>query len=203
MSLLKRLGQALFTSRADLRPAAAAVDTDLLERASLAMEASDDGVWDLDTKSGKIWCSAHLYRMLGWAPFAFPVTLEVWRKLLHPDDLPRAEAYLQTTLANGKELQQVDYRLRHRDGHWVWVHSRGRSLGYGEDGLALRRIGLISDISDRVAAEQSLLAEYDVARALSSGHGREELLQAILNAVFRLDAIDAGCMYWRARCSPA
>ena len=199
LSILARVRRAFLRKKAAPPPDGIPADTGLVERALLAMEASDDGVWDLDTASGEIWCSARLYRMLGWEPFAFSFNLDTWRDMLHPADRQRASQYLQKTLLNGKELQQIDYRLRHRDGHWIWVHSRGRSIGHGRDGKALRRIGLMSDISVRVAAEQSLLAEYDVARALSSGVSRHELLHAILNAAFRLDAIDAGCIYWREK----
>lgn len=197
ISILKKFRQAFGRDEGSAGLENIPADSGAVARAMLAMEASDDGVWDLDVAKGEIWCSARLYRMLGWDPFSFPVTVGVWRDLLHPSDRQQAEQYLQESLRGGMELQQADYRLRHRDGHWVWVHSRGRAIGRDPEGKALRRIGVITDISARVAAEQSLLAEYDVARALASGCPRHELLHTILNAAFRLDAIDAGCIYWR------
>jgi len=85
-----------------------------------------------------------------------PMTIDVWRRLVHPADMGRAEHRLQKVFAG--MIGQFDYvlRMRHKDGHWVWVQSRGRVVKSRPDGSPEVMAGVHIDITDRMRAEQRL-----------------------------------------------
>jgi len=85
-----------------------------------------------------------------------PVNLQSWLDLVHPDDLPVSEVALQKHF-NGETSDYVaELRMRHKDGHWVWVLDRGRITIRTEDGQPLWMAGTHLEITARKLAELSL-----------------------------------------------
>ena len=75
---------------------------------------------------------------------------------MHPDDLPRVLALQAEHVAGRTPSYEAQYRLHHRDGHWLWVLDRGRVVERDAAGVALRMVGTHMDISARVAVEEAL-----------------------------------------------
>lgn len=102
------------------------------ERFKALVSASDTGVWEWNKTTGELWCSPEYFSMLGWCPedFSIPYNLDnVWMKLLHPDDKEHAITTFNNYLASkNRSLYECEFRLRHADGNWLWVISRGRTL---------------------------------------------------------------------------
>lgn len=100
--------------------------------------------------------------------------LEEWRQPnflqahAHPDDLSRVREARYLTIDKG-EACALDYRLRHRDGHFVWVHhlSGARSAGEPQPRAMIR--GMLFDISERKRTEQRLLLAGQVFETASEG----------------------------------
>lgn len=92
-----------------------------------------------------------------------PIALDTWKRLTHPEDLEHARAQLDRHLRGESDRYECEIRIRHRDGHWVWVLDRGRIVSRGEDGRPLWLMGIRMDIDERKRAEQKLarLAHFD------------------------------------------
>src|SRR5690606_6824804 len=86
------------------------------------------GFFDLDLASGRIVTSPAWKRMLGYAPDALPDTHATWSSLIHPDDTAALPDRAGKPPLNGCRDFSVEFRLRHRLGHYVWVQSSGVQL---------------------------------------------------------------------------
>ena len=86
----------------------------------LTMEATDTGLWGWDLLTNKVSWSSQAYRMLGYEPDAFRVTLEKFKALMHPDDIQPMMAEVMSSIERGEGFS-VQFRLSHSQGHWVWI----------------------------------------------------------------------------------
>jgi len=117
------------------------------ERFCLAMDASSEGLWDGDLRTGKFYYSPGFFKMLGYEPDELPGNIETWIRLLHPDDrramLKKAREMLHT---GGIELecQMVD-----KEGHNHWILCRGAVVAWNNAGEPLRAVGTHQDITER------------------------------------------------------
>jgi PAS domain S-box-containing protein len=87
-----------------------------------------------------------------------PTTLNTWHRLVHPHDIGRAQAQLDAHWAGEYPYYECDIRMRHKQGHWVWINDRGQVHRRDENGRALYMSGTHLDISDRVAAQEEVRA---------------------------------------------
>jgi len=150
------------------------------ERLRLVLEAAEIGTWDLDVASGKTTLNERYMEMLGYAPGEMdPVfsNLEEWTTFLHPDDAARVSRAIESHLSGETQLYDIEYRMRHRSGDWIWVLDRGRLLERDADGRPLRACGTHLDVTSRKRAE----AEAHAARLASerSAAAREQFLANI------------------------
>ncbi len=126
------------------------------ERFSLAMKGASDGLWDWDLVTNEVYFSPRWKDMLGYADDELPSTLEAWQRLLHPDDVQPARQVLRHFLAGETEKYSAEFRMLHKDGHYVDVLARG-FLVYSEDGATqLRMVGTHVDISEMKRKEKEL-----------------------------------------------
>ena len=123
------------------------------ERLALALHGGDLALWDAHVPSGMGTVNDRWYSMLGYQPAEISSDLESWKSLLHPDDRERVLAANDKHLAGVTPSYEEQYRLRHRDGHWVWVLDRGRVVERDAAGSPLRMVGTHMDITERVESE--------------------------------------------------
>ena len=126
-------------------------------RMMLALEGAGLGLWDWDVPSGKASFSPVWLRILGYMPDELSPHVSSWETLVHPDDWRDIRESLEPHLRGLTDAYRAEYRLKHKDGHWVWVLGAGRVLDRGEHGEPLRVVGIHEDISPRKAMEESLL----------------------------------------------
>ncbi len=127
------------------------------QRWQFALEGSGDGVWDRNLVSNKISFSPHFYEMLGYAEGEFQDGWEEVINRLHPDDKDRVLAELQRHLRGEKESFAAEYRMRTKDGSYLWVLGRGKVMQRDGNGAPVRFVGTQNDISHRKWAEQTTL----------------------------------------------
>ena len=120
----------------------------------LSLEATNDGVWDWQMASDAVYWSPGCYRMLGYLPDSFPITVEAWRHLIHPDDRDQVTDLVRSVV-RGSGVFACEHRLQHSNGEYVWVHGRGRVVEWGADGTGVRVVGTHTDISGRKEAEEN------------------------------------------------
>jgi PAS domain S-box-containing protein len=136
------------------------------ERFKLSMDATNDGLWDWDTKSKGGYFSPGYYRMLGYEIDEFPVDSNYWEGLIHPDD---REYTLQKNLdciEGRSEYFEVEYRMKAKNGEWRWILGRGKCITRDELGRAIRLVGTHVDITERKKVEHILLESEKKYRGL-------------------------------------
>jgi diguanylate cyclase (GGDEF)-like protein/PAS domain S-box-containing protein len=150
------------------------------ERLRLAMLGSTDAPWDWNLETGEIYYSERWWEVLGYAP-GDPSDTNAWRRHMHPDDLPRIEAFVAEVLRGRQQTYNVEFRLRHRDGHYVPVLARGFVLRNAQ-GRAVRVSGVNTDLTERKRAEQHIyeLAYFDYLTGLPNRRFLIEELDHIL-----------------------
>ena len=125
------------------------------ERLELAFRAAQDGIWDWNIETDEVFYSSRYKRMLGFEDSELEHHAAVWKRLLHPEDLPRALQLVQDVLA-GKADYVMEFRMRHKDGQYVDILSRGFPLRREPDGPIVRIVGTHYDLSERKRAAKEL-----------------------------------------------
>lgn len=121
-----------------------------------ALERARLGGWDWNLRTGECHYSRTWFEMLGYARDELEQDSELWLRFTHPDDRERAIASGARHIAGETEAIETELRLRHKDGHWIWVLDRGGIVERDADGAPVRMVGVQTDISMQKAAEQAL-----------------------------------------------
>ncbi|GAB1416785.1 hypothetical protein MASR2M117_21910 [Paludibacter sp.] len=79
-----------------------------------------------------------------------------WKLITHPDDIPYAEAMLKRHFSGELPYHQVEVRMRHKSGKWIWIRQEGKVKTWTEDGKPLLMYGTHTDITERKEAELEL-----------------------------------------------
>ncbi|SHL29678.1 putative bifunctional diguanylate cyclase/phosphodiesterase [Phytopseudomonas punonensis] len=126
------------------------------ERLSLALSATEDGLWDWDLRNRSVYYSPGYHALLGMHEGELSTDREQWQELLHPDDrAPYQRALNDLLQAEEDTSSEHSFRLRHRDGSYRWVLSRGR-LQLDSLGRPARFIGTVKDVTQSRADADSL-----------------------------------------------
>ena len=138
------------------------------ERLTLALEGSDQSLFDWDIPGNRIYYSARASTLRGGSDQAMEGTPEAMRAFVHPDDLAGLLENMKDALAGKTPIYEAAFRVRHNDGRWLWLRSRGRVVERDATGRALRMVGTDLDITQQKAAEDQLRrrAEFDALTGL-------------------------------------
>lgn len=125
------------------------------ELLKLAIEGSGIGLWNWHLPSGTVWVNDRCIQMLDYSPTTLDFTrYETWVPLIHPDDQEKHLAALAAHLENLTPTFDSEIRLRHREGHWVWVLNRGKVVEWDADDKPQLLSGTLTDITERKQAEE-------------------------------------------------
>ncbi len=149
------------------------------EKYRLAMEATQDGIWDFNVATREVFFSPGWKRILKLD--YIPQGYDDWEQRIHPEDKERILASLQSHLSGRSEFWEQEHRLRRDDGEYVWVLGRGGVISRDVSGEALRMVGTMTDISGRKQAEQALRVSEENYR---------KLIEDIPDVVYRTDRDD-------------
>ncbi|MEO8244940.1 MAG: PAS domain S-box protein [bacterium] len=131
-----------------------------VSRWNFALAGAGQGVWDHDIRNSTAYFSPVWRKMRGIGLNEdFDSSRDAWLARMHPDD--RQRIIDEADRQNSGELKQnsFEYRERHRDGHWMWILSRGRPVEWMADGSVARIIGTDTDITSLKEAEARAAAE--------------------------------------------
>ncbi|MGE8414725.1 MAG: putative bifunctional diguanylate cyclase/phosphodiesterase [Pseudomonas sp.] len=115
-------------------------------RLALALNASELGLWDWNLQTDEVH-HTQIRELFGLEPGEVTAMLSHLKPRLHPEDLPVLKRALVEHLKGRSEDYQVEYRVRHGAGHWVWIEDRGRAVERSPSGRVLRMAGTRRDIS--------------------------------------------------------
>ena len=126
------------------------------QRLRLALEGADAGFWDWHLPSNTAVFSDRFYTMLGYEPREFLADFNTWTEWIHPDDRKRVVTDLQRKIQEGEPQLEIEYRMRTKDGGWLWILGRGKVVEKDENGTALRITGVNIDITNRRLLESEI-----------------------------------------------
>ncbi|MGM0444717.1 MAG: PocR ligand-binding domain-containing protein, partial [Fibrobacterota bacterium] len=152
------------------------------ERFTLAMKASNDGLFDWNLKTNEIYFSPGWKKILGFQNNELPNDFSVWENRTDPQDVERSWQLQKKLISGEMERFVTEFRMQHKDGRWVDILVRAEAV-FDEDGKAVRIVGTHTDISERKQAEQELRA---------SEEKYYELIENMTNAVAVFEAVDDG-----------
>ena len=122
------------------------------ERLRLAFVGAQEGVWDWNLETGAVVYSPRWKQMLGYADDEIEPHVRAWEKLLHPDDMARAQQ-LHERVVGGEQTYEGEFRLRHKEGHYIHVLSRGYPVRREPGGPPVRIVGTHFDLTQRKQAD--------------------------------------------------
>lgn len=107
------------------------------------------GFWDWDIPSLEVWYSSYVHELLGYTGEDAARMVNIFRQLIHPEDEEHTEAAQNAILYGGEDDYRAEFRVRHKEGHWVWIEAIGRVVVRAADGTALRLAGMFNGIDQR------------------------------------------------------
>lgn len=150
------------------------------------IDATRTGTWEWNVQTGECVFNERWANMLGYTlEELMPVSFSTWHKLTHPDDLPRCMQAIERHFSGKCKYFTVDFRMRHKNGNWVWVADRGRLVSRTAEGLPLLMRGTHLDINESKLADEIIQwqANYDSLTCLPNRRlFHERLTEAIKKA---------------------
>lgn len=154
------------------------------ERYMLAVTGANDGLWDWDLKTNRIYFSPRWKSLLGYEPDEIGDDPDEWFERIHPDDVERVKLDISAHIHGVNTHFESEHRIQHKNSAFRWMLTRGCAVT-GADGNAYRMAGSQTDITDRKIAEERLLhnAFHDTLtdlpnRALFTDHLRHAIARA-------------------------
>jgi PAS domain S-box-containing protein len=152
----------------------------------LAMEATQDGLWDWDITTGNSYHSPGWCRILGEKNI--PNNYSAWEDRIHPEDRTRILETLRSHLGGKTAVWQEEHRLRNVDGVWIWVLGRGRVVSRDQEGNPLRMVGTLTDINTRKQAERALRRSEERLKALINAATNDVVV--LLDSGFNMEIVN-------------
>lgn len=127
------------------------------ERLSNIIESADVGTWEWNVQTGETIFNERWAEIVGYTLEELsPVSIHTWLDLCHPDDLALSNGLLEAHFSGRADYYDCECRMRHKEGHWVWVHDRGKIISRDSDGKPEWMYGTHTDVTNRRKAEESL-----------------------------------------------
>ncbi|WP_158558823.1 helix-turn-helix transcriptional regulator [Rhodoferax lacus] len=142
------------------------------QRLELALMGADLGLWDQQIVSGELHLSARAFALLGYQEGEIGPRMSDYDKLVHPDDEPTRDAAFNAIKTGEVPYYRTEYRLRHKEGHWVWVRSQGRIVARDEHARPVRAAGTLQDISQERQLQQEGADLLQRIESLIAGFGK-------------------------------
>ena len=139
------------------------------ERSRLAdiIEGTRVGTWEWNVQTGETVFNKRWAEIVGYTLEELePTTIETWMNLAHPDDLEQSSAALEKCFTRESDYYDIEARMRHKDGHWVWVHDRGKVVAWTEDGSPLLMSGTHAEITEKKRAEEAVAQYADFQKVI-------------------------------------
>lgn len=156
------------------------------ERLQNIIEGTRAATWEWRIQGGELLVNERWAEIIGYRlEELLPVTFATWERYVHPDDLARSNDRLKRHFAGELDYYECEVRMRHKQGHWVWLLDRGKLIARAEDGTPLVMVGFHADISQLKESQATLdhLAHHDPLTGLPNRLLWSERMQhAILRA---------------------
>ena len=168
------------------------------ERWELASWAANEGIWDWNLRTNKVYRSDRWFMMFGYAPGEVADTPWVWESMIHPDDASRVIEQRRDHIEGKAERYYVEHRMRCKDGQYRWFLSRGQVIR-DEEGKPIRMLGFYTNIQETIESRARILRQnaalkalYDVSLQAIGDATHDATLTAILKQIREFVQADMG-----------
>jgi diguanylate cyclase (GGDEF)-like protein/PAS domain S-box-containing protein len=145
------------------------------ERFTLAMRGASDGLWDWDLKTDSVYYSPRWKSMLGYKEHELDRCLQTWADMVHPDDKDFVLKSVQDYLSNKVDSFEVEMRMRHKEGNFLYIRSRAFKVTHGKDNDVVRLIGTHVDITHRKKEELFAIRNTNILEMIAKGVPAKEI----------------------------
>lgn len=150
------------------------------------IEGTRIGTWEWNVQTGATVFNERWAEIVGHTLAELePLSIQTWLDLAHPEDLKVSGELLERHFAGDLDYYDLQCRMRHKDGHWVWVHDRGRLVSWTEDGKPLLMSGTHADISQQKEAEEQLAHAYSLLK--EQARQTQAILDHMVDGVLTID----------------
>ncbi|MFW6001271.1 MAG: PAS domain S-box protein [Halanaerobium sp.] len=126
-------------------------------RLDLIIEGTNAGTWEWNIQTGKTVFNEKWAEMLGYSLEELsPTTIKTWQNLTHPDDLKKAQNLAEKHFAGDIEEYNIEIRMKHKDGSWIWMNHRGKVINWSENNKPLKMVGIYLDITENKKREKEI-----------------------------------------------
>ncbi|MEO8525789.1 MAG: diguanylate cyclase, partial [Caldimonas sp.] len=171
------------------------------EQLELALQGADLGLWDWDLRGDRFKHNEVTRQQLGYAPGEIGEFGGEWHSIIHAVDRERMVSAVEAHFRGETPAYECEFRVRHKNGHWVWLLSRGKVVERDEFGTAVRMAGTHMDLTRRKAVESQIEKSTEMLKRTGElAHiGGWELDLASLRVdwteqVFRIHELEPGAM---------
>lgn len=131
------------------------------------IRGTNAGTWEWNVQTGETVFNETWAEIIGYSLKELePVSIQTWADFAHPDDLELSGQLLQQCFSGASEYYECECRMRHKDGHWVWVLDRGKVMSWTYDGKPEMMFGTHTDISKFKTLEEKLLQKESFINAM-------------------------------------
>jgi len=119
------------------------------------IQSTDSGVWEWEIWGDHLSLNEQCIEMLGYAADEFKIEkMDDWRAIIHQEDLDVCDRSMMHCLHHKTARLAIEFRVKHKDGHWIWIDAMGKIVEWTADGTPITMIGTHKNISARKQTEQ-------------------------------------------------
>ncbi|MBL7665093.1 MAG: PAS domain-containing protein [Bacteriovoracaceae bacterium] len=148
------------------------------ERMELVFDGSNTGLWDWNPKTNQVYFNESWCKMLGHEQHEIKPTLSSWQNLVHPDDIEKCLADIKLHMDGLTDMYSNVHRMKHREGHWIYILDKGRIYERDEAGHPIRFTGTHNDISEQVWVQNAF---NEISQSAKIGSWEYDILKQKIN----------------------
>jgi PAS domain S-box-containing protein len=154
-------------------------------RMDAIINGSNLGTWEWNVQSGTTIYNQRWFELLGLKPQQTS-SIELWAELLHPDDLIQSKQKLAQHFAQTTPYYDSKFRMKHQNGHWVWIHAIGKVMNWTSDGQPLLMFGIHADVTEALDTETEILETRSWLQAIIDSSTEVALISVDPSGIIRL-----------------
>jgi len=149
------------------------------------IKGSNLGTWEWNIKTGELIFNKKWAEIIGYELAELePITIKTWEESVHPKDLKKSNILLEKHFKGEIEYYDIECRMKHKNGTWIWVYDRGKVIEWEENGNPLKMFGTHSDISEKKEIENKLL-EISIRDPLTNIYNRRYIYERLTKDIER------------------